>query len=359
MNSRRLTMRAPWRSFLAPAVIFACSMAAAADAQERSTYVLTSTNNAQGNAVAVFRLNDGQKPSLSLAYMLRTGGKGGASNNAGIVQFKDDYGAVANYGSNTVSELVRRGDAISMSKTIHLASDCKQPDSVALKHDHLFVVGANCAESYTWPEAYPDGTPVSLEDNSAAQIAVGRTWAAVTLVSGSVLQLPLTHEDGALNGTSKTIELPEDANNTPLGEAFWGDLLGFNPAHSPDSLALINANAEVTPILGPAPAFPINAPCWLAKGPLSVWYAGNSPGQAVSIFFTDGQGGSFYKSVPVPGVATDITVSRDQKWLAVIYTATDGAHIAAFAIDEHGDLKQMATSPSIGAATFSGVAFSE
>jgi len=63
--------------------------------------------------------------------------------------------------------------------------------------------------------------------------------------------------------------------------------------------------------------------------------------------------------VPLPGVPTDIAVSRDQKWLAVIYTSADGAHVATFAIDERGDLKQMTTSPSIGAAAFSGVAFSE
>lgn len=352
-------MRILWCRRFAPVVMLAFGMTAAAAAQERSTYVLASTNNAQGNAVAVFQLKDGKTPSLELANMLRTGGKGGASNNAGILQFKEDRGAVANYGSNTVSELVRRGNAIAVSQTIRLASDCKQPDSVALTHEHLFVVGTNCAESYTWPEGYPDGTPVSMPDNTAAQIAVGNTWAAVTMTSGSVLQLPLTHEGGVLNGTGNSITLPDDANNTPLGEAFWGDVLGFDPAHSVDSFALMNANAEIFPVAGPMPSYPGNAPCWLAKGPLSVWYAGNSPGMAVSIFFSDAKGGSFYKSVPVPGVATDITVSRDQKWLAVIYTAADGAHVAVFSIDEHGDLKQMATSQAIGVAAFSGVAFSE
>ena len=358
MNFQRRKMRALRRGF-APAAMLACGMIAAAGAQERSTLVLTSTNNAQGNSVAVFELKDGKTPSLKLAQVLATGGKGGASGNAGIVQFKGDLGAVANYGSNTVSQLARRGDAIAVGETIRLAPDCMGPDSVALTGEHLFVVGANCAESHTWPEGYPDGSPVHLPDNSAAQIAVGRTWAAVTMTSGSVLQLPLTHEGGALNGTSNPVTLPDDANNTPLGEAFWGDLLGFDPAHSVDSLALVNANAQVFPIVGPAPAYPSNAPCWLAKGPLSIWYAGNSPGQAVSIFFTDAEGGSFYKSVPLPGVATDITVSRDEKWLAVIYTAADGAHVAVFAIDDHGDLTQMTTSPAIGAAAFSGVAFSQ
>jgi hypothetical protein len=358
MNSQRLRMCALWRgSFVA--MILACGVSAAAGAQERSTFVLTSTNNAQGNSVAVFKLTGGEKPALTLAYTLPTGGKGGASGNAGIVQFKDDRGAVANYGSNNVSRLMRRGDAIRVGETIQLASGCTGPDSVALSREHLFVVGTNCAESYAWPEGYPDGNAVTLPDNTAAQIAVGRTWAAVTMKSGSVLQLPLTHEGGALNGNSNPVTLPDDANNTPLGEAFWGDLLGFDPAHSPDSLALVNADAEVFPIAGPTPAYPSNAPCWLTKGPLSIWYAGNSPGQAVSIFFSDSKGGAFYKSVPVPGVPTDITMSRDEKWLAVIYSAADGAHVAVFAIDDHGDLNNMTTTPAIGAASFSGVAFSE
>src|ERR1700743_3026001 len=277
MNFRRLTIGAPWRRSFAPLAMLACGMATVA-AQERSTFILTSTNNAQSNAVAVFRLKDGKSPSLELAYMLRTGGKGGASNNAGIVQFKHELGAVANYGSNTGGELVRRGNGFAVEGTIRLAEDCTGPDSVALTREHLFVVGAKCAESYTWPEARPDGNPIRMPDNTAAQIAVGNTWAAVTMTSGSVLQLPLTHEDGVLNGTSNSIALPDDANNTPLGEAFWGDLLGFNPAHSTDSFALANANADVFPVAGPMPAYPTNAPCWLAKGPLSIWYAGNSPG---------------------------------------------------------------------------------
>jgi hypothetical protein len=65
--------------------------------------------------------------------------------------------------------------------------------------------------------------------------------------------------------------------------------------------------------------------------------------------------------VPVAGVATDITVSRDRQWLAVIYTAADGSggHVAVFSIDAYGDLTPVATSAAIGVPSFSGVAFSE
>ena len=141
-------------------------------------------------------------PSLTLTETLHTGGKGGASTNAGILQFRDDLGAVANYGSNTVSQLVRYDNSIAIGKTIHLAPDCAKPDSVALTREHLFVVGANCAESHAWPSGSVDGPVVSLSDPSAAQIAVGRNWAAVTMSSGSLLQLPLTQDDGVLSGTS-------------------------------------------------------------------------------------------------------------------------------------------------------------
>ncbi|MGO9339729.1 MAG: hypothetical protein ACLPY1_19690 [Terracidiphilus sp.] len=347
-----------WRFSMALPVMLVASALVAEAQPGHSTLVVTSSNDPNNNAVEVFELNTGSTPSLSLAQQLPTGGKGGAKGNGGIVQFDDRLGAVANFGSNTVSQLARVGNSIAVTRTLSLAADCTGPDSVALSGDELYVVGSNCAESHAWPAGYLAGSVVALPDNSAAQIAAGKTWAAVTLKSGSVLELPF-YEDRALSGASNLIALPSDADNTPLGEAFWGDVLGFTPAHSPDSFAIVDANQNVYPILGPAPAFPSNAPCWVAKGPRSIWYTGNVPGQAVSIFFSDAQGGVFYKSVPVPGSPTDLAVSPDRKWLAVIYTAADGAHVAVFAIDEYGDLTQTATSPAIGAAGFSGVAFSQ
>ena len=339
------------------AIVFLAVVSATAADRERDMFVLTSTNNPSGNEVVVFKLNGALLP---LVTMFPTGGNGGASGNAGILQFRDDIGAVANYGSSTVSQLIRDEGFISIGQTIKLAQGCTNPDSVALAHDHLFVVGANCAESHVWPWGFLDGSVVSVPDTSAGQIAVGRSWGAVTLKSGSVLQLLLS-EGGALNGTSTTVTLPSGANDTPLGAAFWGNILGFTPAHSPDSFAIVDSNRNVFPILGPQPSFPSNAPCWVAKGPGSVWYTGNSPGHAVSIFFSDGQGGTFYKSVPLPGVPTDLTVSRDRRWLAVIYTAADGSggRIALFTIDAYGDLSLAATSSPIGIASFNGVAISQ
>jgi hypothetical protein len=339
------------------ATVLASTVAAAGE-PGHEVLVLTSTNNPSGNAVVVFKLDTAGTPSLSWESTLPTAGDGGASTNAGILQFKDDLGAVANYGSNTVTQLLRRDDSISVAATIKLAAECVQPDSVALTREHLFVVGSNCAESHAWPSGSVDGAVVRLTDPSAAQIAVGKHWAAVTLTSGSVVQLP-RREDGALAGTSVPVTLPSTANNTPLGAAFWGDILGFTPAHSPDSFAIVDEDRSVFPITGPTPPYPTNAPCWVAKGSGNIWYTGNSPGHAISIFFSDSAGGVFYKSLPLPGAPTDITVSRDNKWLAVIYTAGGSGYVAVFAIDTYGDLTPAATSSPIGVAGFNGVAISE
>jgi hypothetical protein len=363
MNLRKSFIPAVVSALFATAFVAAPSLAVAHDDSEhgsgRPTLLVTSTNNATANSVVVFRLDTGATPALSYVTSLATGGAGGAGGNAGSVQFRDGVGAVANFGSNTVTQLVRQGDFVHIGRSIGLAPGCTKPVSVALKHDHLFVAGANCVESHDWPSGRLDGAAVQLRDATSAQVVAGRSWAAVTMKSGSVLQLPLNRQ-GGLAGTGTAVALPAGANDTPLGAAFWGDLLGFNPAHSPNSLALVNADRMVYPIAGPTPAFPNgNAPCWLVKGPGNLWYSGNTPAKAISIFFSDGVGGSFYKSVPLPGAPTDLTVSPDGKWLAVIYTAVDGAHIAAYSIDAQGDLAPAATTSAIGISSFNGVAFSQ
>ena len=214
---------------------------------DRTNLVLTSTNSTTSNMVELFNLDTSETPSLSLADTLSTGGKGGAGTNAGILQFKVDFGAVANYGSNSVRQLARYADFIRIGGNINLATGCMNPDSVALTDEQLFVVGAKCAESHAWPRENVDGTVVKLTDPSAAQIAAGKTWAAVTLTSGSVLQLPLTQQGGPLSGTSATVTLPSNADSVPLGEAFWENILGFTPAHSFDSFAVVNENPRRFP----------------------------------------------------------------------------------------------------------------
>lgn len=358
MQLRNLTRSTVWRGgVVAAASLLAAGLAVAGDG-DRGVLVLTSTNDPGSNKVLVYQLETGDTPTLSLVQTLPTGGQGGAGGNAGILQMQDDFGAVANYGSSSVSQLVREGDFIQVRGQIRMAAGCSKPDSVALTRGQLFVAGANCVESHAWPSGIPDGAVVHLTDASAAQVVVGKTWGAVTFTSGAVEQVGLTGW-GALSGSAASVALPANANNTPLGAAFWGDILGYTPAHSADSFAIVDAKRNVYPITGPTPPYPANAPCWVAKGPGNVWYTGNSPGHAISIFFSDGKGGAFYKSVALPGVPTDLTVSKDRKWLAVIYAANGSGYVAVFAIDAYGDLTPEATSGPVGVAAFNGVAISE
>lgn len=350
-------MRPACAAMLLSTTCLASTVVAAHDAQ-RPILIVTSTNDPAGNSVAVFRLQTTGAASLALSQTLPTGGTGGAAGNGGIVQFDDQGGAVANYGSGTVTRLARSHDAIRIDGTIALAAGCANPASVSLAHGHLYVAGANCAESHRWPDGTPDGATVTLPDTSAGQIAAGNSWAAVTLKSGSVVHLAMDGW-GRLTGQSSPVTLPAVANNTPLGAAFWGDTLGFNPAHSVDSFALVSRSGSVFPVAGPTPAFPSNAPCWIAKGNGNIWYAGNTPGEAISIFFSDSQGGVFYKSVPIGGNPTDLTVSADGHWLAAIYSSQGSAYVAVYSIDSHGDLTPVATSEAIGVASFSGVAISD
>ena len=127
MNFQKLEKFYLCRAGVMLAAIFLATALAVAGQDERTVFVLTSTNSASGNAVVVFQLDTAGTPSLSLADTLPTGGKGGASTNAGILQFKDDLGAVANYGSNSVSQLVRSDNFIGIGRTINLAPDCVKP----------------------------------------------------------------------------------------------------------------------------------------------------------------------------------------------------------------------------------------
>src|SRR5579862_1300242 len=94
------------------AAMFLASAFAVAGEDGRNVLVVTSTNAPSGNDLVVFRLDTDGTPTLSLVDMLPTGGNGGASGNAGAVQFKGNLGAVANFGSNSVSQLVRYDDFI-------------------------------------------------------------------------------------------------------------------------------------------------------------------------------------------------------------------------------------------------------
>src|ERR1700722_15468734 len=128
-----MDFRRPLRAWLGASSVLAVTLfssaAAVADEHDRSVLVLTSTNGSSTNSGDVFKLDTEGTPSLSLHATLPTGGVGGApaGGNAGMLQFKDDLGAVANFGSNTVSRLERVEDSIIVAGAVHLLPACVPP----------------------------------------------------------------------------------------------------------------------------------------------------------------------------------------------------------------------------------------
>jgi hypothetical protein len=120
MKSETLQKLRLWRGGVMAVSLLLATAAALAEPPDRTIFVLTSTNDPSNNAVEVFRLNIANAHSLSLVGTLPTGGKGGASNNAGILQFRENLGAVANWGSNNVSQLIRTENSIAVVRTIKL-----------------------------------------------------------------------------------------------------------------------------------------------------------------------------------------------------------------------------------------------
>jgi hypothetical protein len=119
--------------------------------------------------------------------------------------------------------------------------------------------------------------------------------------------------------------------------------MGFTPARSPQSFAIVNKSRDVFPITGPTPPYPTNAPCWVAKGPGNLVYGRLSRTCHLHIPYRRPRR-RVSKSIALPGAPTDITVAADKKWLAVIYSAGGSAYVAVFAIDMYGDLIPAATS---------------
>ena len=71
MYLQKLRHPLTWRAIAAMTTLFLTVVAAAAQ-NERSIFVVTSTNSASGNAVAVFKLNTAGTPDSSLNAALKT-----------------------------------------------------------------------------------------------------------------------------------------------------------------------------------------------------------------------------------------------------------------------------------------------
>jgi hypothetical protein len=310
------------------------------DAAKKDALFLTITNGTV-NSLAVVNARTKQTSYVP------TGGKGGASGNAGGVAVDGKLAAAVNFGSSSVTVFIRRGDAMQATQVIKTAS---QPVSLAFGQNHLFVLGVTTAESFpvygNTVDATADGTvPLARGDSSAAQITVYDGGVMYTEKSGSVAALGVSTGGAAgLTGPNNVIQLPPAPNNdTPFGIIGRGANVYLSIAHSNLSEALVTGNHVVTTAAGPSPQKDasgnlLHAPCWNALSGQFL-FASDSPGKQLIRYLVSDSGIYLDKVglATLGGSPTDLAV--DGGLLGVIDGGNGStSNVSLFNIDAEGEL---------------------
>ncbi len=287
---------------------------------------IVTASNAATNELLVYNSPD------KLVQTIATGGKGGASGNAGGIAAFKDLVAVVNFGSKTVSIFEHFGDSFVLKHTIPTASS---PLSVAFGHDHLYVLGATTVESHQvsdgWVSSGSDGEAALLHaDGTAAQVGVLDHELILTEKSNAIESVPLGW-DFAIAGVANLVsDIPANVN-TPFGLATRGNEAYVTIAHA-NEISLVRHDAVLT-VTGSGTQ---NSPCWLAlDGPFL--FSSNSPSQSVSRYAVYGE--KIVQDAAVVanfvGDPTDIAYHHE---LAAVIDGTSGvSRLSIFHVDEDGN----------------------
>lgn len=297
---------------------------------------LTETN-ASPNYLAV--INTATKETAYVA----TGGKGGASGNAGGVAVSGELAAAVNFGSLTVTIFERVGNSMHPTQMVKTTS---APLSVAFGHDHLFVLGATAAESfpvYGNTVGARDGSAnLLIGDGSSAQIVSFANGAIYSEKTGSIGILQLT-SGGAISGPGTPVELPAAPNNnTPFGMVADGAYVYATIAHS-DLEALIVNGQIVSTAIGPTPftnseGAIIHAPCWNAlRG--HFLFSADSPGKQLLRYLVSDSNVFFDKTgvATLNGAPTDLDIQDN---LLGVIDGGNGVNsdVTLFEVNHEGEL---------------------
>jgi len=311
-------------------VLLASASAPINAAQSRNTLVITSSNNAAGNSLLVF------DSTGALVQTVPTGGLGGVSGNAGGIAATGRLAAVVNFGSQSVSlfELTHDGFV-----AIDVVGTLSPPVSVAFGHEHLYVLGTTSIESHTLHgrnvETATDGAATLLSaDGSSAQVGVIGDQLLITEKSNIVEIVDL--EGGAVAGTPTEVPIPA-GSDTPLGLTTRGSTGYVTIAHS-DEVGLVKGG-HLSALVGSGSQ---HAPCWLALVGQYL-YSSNSPSHSISRFIVSGH----QLVLDAEVVATTAGAPTDIGAFGQVVGVLDGGtqtHLTQFAVDDEGNLRQIAVS---------------
>lgn len=314
-------------------VVAACLAVAAIPSyasQSQNTLVITSSNNAADNALLAF------DSTGTLVQATSTGGRGGVSGNAGGIAAAGRLVAVVNFGSQSVSVFdVRHSGPV----LTDLITTISPPVSVAFGHGHLYVLGTTSVESHqlygSHVNSASDGSTTLLRaDGSAAQVGVVGDQLLIAEKSNAVAVVEL--QAGAITGAPVEVPLPA-GSDTPLGLATRGSTGYVTIAHS-DEVGLVKGG-QLTALVGSGSQ---HAPCWLALVGQYL-YSSNSPSHSISRYVVSGT----HLVLDGEVVATTAGAPTDIGAFGTIVGVLDGGiqtHLTQFAVDEDGNLQQIAVS---------------
>jgi hypothetical protein len=296
----------------------------------RNTRVITSSNNATANALLAFDATG------ALVQTISTGGRGGVSGNAGGIAADGRLVAVVNFGSQSVSLFGFTHEGLMLTDVVTTLSP---PVSVAFGHGHLYVLGTTSVESHKiygqQVETATDGSATLLRaDGSAAQVGVAGDQLLITEKSNVVEVVDL--QAGAVTGTPIEVPIPP-GSDTPLGLATRGSTGYVTIAHS-DEVGLVKSG-QLTALVGSGSQ---HAPCWLALVGQYL-YSSNSPSHSISRYVVSGT----HLVLDAELVAITAGAPTDIGAFGNVIGVVDGGsetHLTQFAVDDEGNLQQIAVS---------------
>jgi 6-phosphogluconolactonase len=348
---------APDRSITNPASPGASLQAERADVGNGETglgAVYTTTNQASGNAVAVFaRAADG---TLTPAGTFATGGTGTGAGlgSQGAVTLTDDgqFLFAVNAGSNDVS-VFRVGEA-TLSLDSRTPSGGTQPISVAVSGSIVYVLNAGGDGNISGFTLGRNGglTPIAGSTRSLSGTNVGPAEVAfspdgrhliVTEKNTNLLDVYAVDARGVAGARTSFVS----AGGTPFGFAFGSrNLLLVSEASAPGSASSYTLGGDGIPrVVSAAVVTHQGAPCWVVvtndgrfgytgNGSGSVSGFGIAPDGAINLLDANGA------TAIIGGGVNDIALSGNSRFLYVLQI-DNGPAIHAFRIQQDGRLEPL------------------
>lgn len=364
----RLSVALAWMAALA---IWAAPGAAArpqgrglVSASTNEGLAFTSTNEAGGNAVLVFRrAGDG---ALTAAGSFATGGAGtGTSLDSQGALALGDHGHllfVVNAGSNSISEFAVGKDGLTLLDTV--SSGGVDPVSLAVRDDLLYVLNEGDAGSPGNISGFGVGetglTPISGSSRPLSAPAVSAPeisfdpsgeMLVVTEEATNLIDTYTIGRDGVANGPVTHAS----AGKTPFGFAFdrRGDLVVSDASGgAPNAGALssyeISEDGSLTTISGSI-ADNQSAPCWVVTtrdGRFA--YTSNTGSGTISSYAIAHDGGLALLAADAASTGSssapiDLALSHGSR---ILYALASGTHaINGFFVQRDGSLTPIAAGP--------------